>query len=141
MLSGSSGGRGPAGGGAGLFPASRSRISGDQGGVRGALPGVALEQARRGVQQEPQQRAVGFGQVQRALKGAPGGGRVAERVPGDRLQQEGLDQPGPPAHSGGAVQDRRERHGRRVRVVLGEPQHRGGDAHLPAVAVAFAESG
>ena len=58
---------------------------GDQGGVRGALPGLALEQARRGVQQEPQERAIGFGQVQRPLHGAPGGGRVAQCVPGDQL--------------------------------------------------------
>jgi hypothetical protein len=28
-----------------------------------------------------------------------------------------------------------------VRVVLGEPQHCGGDAHLPEVAVVFAEAG
>ena len=61
----------------------------------GAVPGLALQQARYRVQQEPQQRTVGFGQVQRALQGPPGGARVAERVPGDRLQQERLSQPGP----------------------------------------------
>jgi hypothetical protein len=52
------------------------------------LPGVPLEQARRGVQQERQQRAVGFGPVEGALQGAADGGRVVEYVPGDRLQQE-----------------------------------------------------
>jgi hypothetical protein len=96
--------------------------SGDQGGVRGALPGLALEQARRWVQQEPQQRTLGFGQVERLLQGAPGGGWVAQRVPRDRLELERLNQPGPPAHGGGFIQHRRERHGRRVRVVLSEPQ-------------------
>jgi len=40
---------------------------GDQGGVCGALPGVALEQGRRWVQQEPQQRTLGFGLVERLL--------------------------------------------------------------------------
>ena len=109
--------------------------------MRGALPGVALVQTRRGMHQEPHERPVGFGQIERALKGAAGRGLVAERVPGDRLQQESLNQPGPPAHSDGAVHDRRARPGRRVRVVPGEPQRRGGDAHLPAVAVTLAESG
>jgi hypothetical protein len=71
-----------------------------QGGVRGALPGVPLEQVRRGVQQEPQQRPVGFGEIERALEGVSGGGPVAERVPGDRLQQESLGQPGSPAATG-----------------------------------------
>ena len=60
---------------------------GDQGGVRGALPGVALEQAPRWVQQEPQQRTLGFGQVERLLQGTPGGGWVAQRVPRDRLEK------------------------------------------------------
>ena len=36
--------------------------------------------------------------------GTPGRGRVAELVPGDRRQQERLDQPGPPAHPGRAIQ-------------------------------------
>jgi hypothetical protein len=54
--------------------------------MRGALPGVALEQARRGVQQERQEGTVRFGQIERALEGPPGGGRIAECVPGDRLQ-------------------------------------------------------
>ena len=62
----------------------------------GAVPGVALEQARRGLEQEEQQQAVGLGQIERALQGPLGGGWVAERVPGDRLQQEGPDEPGPP---------------------------------------------
>jgi hypothetical protein len=36
---------------------------------------------------------------------------------------------------------RRQRGGRRVRVIVGEPQYRGGDARLPAFAVVFVESG
>jgi len=69
----------------GPVPGQQAEDLGDQGGVRGALAGAALEQVRRGIQQEPQQRTIGFGQVERALDGAGGGGRVAERVPGDRL--------------------------------------------------------
>jgi hypothetical protein len=52
--------------------------------VRGAVSGLALQQARRRVQQEHGQHAVGFGHVERALQGARRGGRVAERVAGDR---------------------------------------------------------
>jgi hypothetical protein len=63
------------------------------------------------------------------------------RIPGDRLQQEGLDQPGSPAGPDGAVQHRPEHHRRRVRIVLGQPQHRAGDAHLAPVAVPFAQVG
>ena len=109
--------------------------------VRGALPGLPRQQARRRMQQEPRERAVGFGQVQRALHRPRGGARVAECVPSDRLQQERLNQPGPPAHPGGAVQDRREHLGHGTRVVLGEPQRRGGETHLPPIANAFAEAG
>ena len=100
-----------------------------------------FEQARRRVQQERQERAVGLGEIKRALEGVPGGGRVAERVLGDRLQHERLNQPGPPDLGSGAVQDRREGGGRRVRVVLGEPQRRGGDTHLAVFAVLVAEAG
>ena len=39
----------------------------------------------------------------------------------------------------GAVEDRRERGGRGVRVVLSEPQRRHRNAHLPTFAVLFAE--
>jgi hypothetical protein len=76
-----------------------------------------------------------------ALQSAPGGGRVAERVAGDRLQQERLSQPGGPGYRRGAVQNRRERSDRRARVVLRQPQRRQADAHLPEVAVLVAESG
>jgi len=93
------------------------------------------------MQQEPRERAVGFGQVQRTLHRPAGGGRIAQRVPGDRLQQERLNQPGPPAHPGGAVQDRREDLGHGTRVVLGETYHRGGETHLPPITDAFAEAG
>lgn len=56
----------------------------------GALPGLALEQARRGIEQEQEQRAVGFGEVEGALQGTPGGSRVAERVLGDRVQKKSV---------------------------------------------------
>jgi hypothetical protein len=92
------------------------------------------------VQQEHGQHAVGFGQVERPLQGPVGGGRVAERVPGDRLQQEGLSTPGRPGYRCGAVEDRRERSDRCSRVILRQSQRRQADAHLPAVAVLVAES-
>jgi hypothetical protein len=82
--------------------------------VRGAVPGLAFQQARRGIQQERQHRTIGLGQVQRALQRRPGGGRVAERVAGDRLQQERVSQPHPGDAGSGAVQDRGERSSRRV---------------------------
>jgi hypothetical protein len=102
---------------------------------------VALEQAWRGVQQEQRERAVGLGEAERAFQSPPGGGRVAERLPGHRLQQERVGQPNPRECGWGAVEDRRERGDRRVRVVLGEPQRRGGDARLPVVVVLVAEFG
>ena len=63
--------------------------------MRGAVPGVALKQARRGLEQEEQLHALGLSQIERALQGALGGGWLAERAPGDRLQQEGSNEPGP----------------------------------------------
>ena len=42
--------------------------------MRRALPRVPLEQGRCGVQQEPQQRAVGLGEIERALQGVRGSG-------------------------------------------------------------------
>ncbi len=103
---------------------------GDQGGVGGALPGMTLEQAWGGVQQERRHRAIGFGQVQSALQGVPSGGRAAERAAGDRLQQASLSQPGPPVDGNWAVQDRFARRRRGTRVVLRPPQCCRGDAYL-----------
>jgi hypothetical protein len=85
------------------------------------MPGMALQQTRRGVQQERQERTVGLGHVQRAFHSTADGALVAEGIPGDRFQQDSLSQPSPPAHPGGAGHDRRERGGRRLRVVLCEP--------------------
>jgi hypothetical protein len=45
---------------------------------------MTIQQAWRGIQREYQQDAVGLGQVERAFQGTPGGGRVAECLPGDR---------------------------------------------------------
>jgi hypothetical protein len=42
---------------------------------------MALEQPRRGVQQERQDHAVGLGQIERPFQGPFGGAGVAERVP------------------------------------------------------------
>jgi hypothetical protein len=113
----------------------------DQGGVPGPLLGVALEQSRRGVEQERDERAVGFGGIEGVLEGAPGGVRVAECVAGDRLQQECLHHPQRGECGDRTVQDRRERGRRRLRVVPGEPQCRQGDAHLRALALFLVQPG
>src|SRR6185312_12804000 len=110
----------------------------DQGRVPGAVPGVTLQQRRDRVDEERRQRTVRLGQIERAFQGAPGGGCVAERVPGGRLHQEGVRQPGLRGYRRRAVQDRRERSGGRIRIVLREPQRRPGNAYLPAFAVLFA---
>ena len=108
----------------------------------GAVPGLALQQARSGIQQERGQVAAALGQVQGALEGGVGGIGVAERVPGERLQHVG---PGPPESPVvlriGALLDRGERGERGLRVVLGQRQRRGGDAEFPAVAVLLGEPG
>jgi len=54
--------------------------------VDGTVPGMTLQQARSGIQQERGQVAAALGQVQGALEGGVSGSGVAERVPGDRLQ-------------------------------------------------------
>jgi hypothetical protein len=68
--------------------------------VRRAMPRMVLEQPRNGMHQERQDRAVGFGDVQRALQGAAGGTGVAQRVPRGRLQQQSLTQRGPMGDGG-----------------------------------------
>ena len=74
--------------------ASRLEDLGDHGGVRGALPGVALEQTRRrGAAGTEDARRRARRDRARARRARAGAGRVAQRVPGDRLQQEGLDRP------------------------------------------------
>ena len=50
------------------------------------MPGMALEQFRRTVEEERHQDAAGFGDAERMLEGVFGGGGVAERVAGGRLQ-------------------------------------------------------
>jgi hypothetical protein len=122
-------------------PGEQAQDAGDLDGVRGALPGVALEQLRRRVDEERQEHAVELGEIEGALEGAPGGGRVAERVAGDRLQQECSHHPGrmDPDSGDRAVDDGRERGGRRLRVVLGEPQRRQGGAHFCALALVLVQ--
>jgi len=109
--------------------------------VCGAAPGVAPEQLRGGVKDECEDRAVGLDEIECLLQGAPGGHRVTECVAGDRLQQERLTRPAQVGHGGGAVQDGRERGGRRPRVALGEPQRRDGVAHLPAASFVWSGQG
>jgi hypothetical protein len=74
--------------------------------VGGTVPGVALEQAWRRVQQEGQQQTVRLGQVQRALQSTVGGTGVAERIPGNRLQHVRQRAPVWPEKRSRAVQDR-----------------------------------
>ena len=112
------------------------------GGVRGAQPAVALEQARGAVEQEREEQALGLGEIEGTLEGAPGGARVAERVAGDRLEQERLNVPEVGVRQGNrAVNDRGELGRRRGRIALGEPEDRRGIAHLPAVALRSVQLG
>ena len=100
------------------------------------MPAVALEQPRRGVKQEREQQALGLGEIEGALEGTPDSARVPERVAGDRLKQPSLNYPETSVHQrSGAIDDRRERHRRCLRIVLGEPKYRLGVAHLCAVAL------
>jgi len=70
------------------------------------------------------------------LEGPAGGGRVAERVTGDRLQQESLRHPAAgQRHGDGAVEDGRERVRRGLRVASGEPKRREDDTHHPGFAL------
>jgi hypothetical protein len=80
----------------GSFPGQQVEDPGDQGGVCGAVPGVALQQARRRLELEEKLQALGLSQIERAFQGPLGGGWLAECVPGDRLKQEGPNEPGRP---------------------------------------------
>ena len=94
------------------------------------LPSVSCDHAR----------ASGPGEIERPLQGAPGGGRVAERVARRRLQQQSRhhrERLGPD----GAVNDGRERGRSRLRIVLGKPQRRQGGAYLWAPALVFVQRG
>jgi hypothetical protein len=93
------------------------------------------------VKQEREGRAGGLGEIECALQGTPGRGRVAEQIARDRLQPERLSQPAQVGHRGGAVQDRRECCRSRLRVALGEPQRRESVAHFPAFRVVQAGEG
>ena len=97
--------------------------------MRGALPDMAVKQLRRRVQQEREEQAIRLGEIEPSLEGTSGRLPLTERVPGARLQQESRDQPHLMGSRGRAVEDRRQRGGRRSRVVLGEPQrgHSGAD--------------
>jgi len=108
--------------------------------VRGGVLDVALQQARRGGQQECHHRAVRLGAIQRALKGAFTCGRIPERVQSGRLLYVRHSQPDSP-HKSGAVQDRAERGERGVRVMSAEAQPCGGHADLRMFAVLLAEPG
>jgi hypothetical protein len=61
---------------------------GDQPGAGGPALGMTLQQTRRSVQQEQGESAVRLGQAEPAFEGPAGGALLAERVPGNRLQQE-----------------------------------------------------
>ena len=96
---------------------------------------MAVEQVRRRVVQEREGPPFQLGAAESLLEGPPGGGRVAERVGGDRLEEERLDVPQMGVrHHDRAVDDGREHGGRRCRVVLGESQRRLGDADLAPAA-------
>ena len=110
--------------------------------MRGAVPAVAVEQFGRRVVQEREEQAFWRGAVERLLEGPPRGARVAERVTGDRLEQERLDVPQMGVrHHDRAVDDGCEHGGRRRRVILGEPQRCLGDAGLAPVALRSVQVG
>lgn len=92
--------------------------------MHSALPRVAFKQLRHRIQQEREEQASRLGKIEPSLEGASGGLPLTERVPGARLQQESRDLPHLMGSRDGAVEDGRERGGRRSRVVLGEPQRR-----------------
>ena len=85
--------------------------------MRGALPGMAFKQLRHRVQQEREEQAIRLGEIEPSLERASGSLPLTERVPGARLQQERRDQPHLMGSRSRAVEDGRERGGRRSRVL------------------------
>ncbi len=107
----------------------------------GAVPAMPLQQRGVGIQQERQDYAGGLGAVQRPLQGTSGGGLVAQRVAGSRFQQQRRHHPHPADPGERAVQDGRERIGRRPRVVAGQSKRRHRGAHLRAGSLVLAQFG
>jgi hypothetical protein len=125
-----------------LSPGQQVQDRGDQGGMRGPGPALALEQLRRRVDQKREDQPFRAGEIEGALKRAAGGPRVAERVPGDRLEQAGVNRPQAGVRqASGAVDDGGKRDDGRVRIVLGQPERRDGDAHLPVLALRLVHLG
>jgi hypothetical protein len=73
------------------LPGQQVENLGDQGSVGGAMLGMALEHSPCGMEEERQEHALGLAEIERALEGMLGRIRVAERIAGDRLEQESLD--------------------------------------------------
>ena len=102
---------------------------------------MPLEQRRGGIQEERQEYAVGFGDIQRPFQGTSGGGLVAQRVAGPCLQQQRRHHPHLADPGDRAVQDGRERVSGRLRVVRGQSQRRHCGAHLCAGPLVLAQLG
>jgi hypothetical protein len=122
-------------------PSEQAQDVGDEGAVRGAVPGLALEQLRRRMEEERHEQAVGLGEIQSQLKIALGGGRVAEHAPRDRLQQERFHLQDRRTGRDGASDSRPERYGRRLRIVAGQSQHCSNDTHECGIALLVAHLG
>jgi hypothetical protein len=116
-------------------PSDQGQDLGDEGGVRGAAPGMALKQFRRRMEEEGHEQAVGLGEIQSPLKSTPGGGRIAEQAPRDRLQQERFHLQDRSARRGGASDSRPKRYARRLRIVAGQSQRCGDRAHERGIAL------
>jgi hypothetical protein len=69
------------------------------------VSGMAVEKARRRVDEEREQHLVRFGEIEGALQGAPGGVRIANARPGRSSPARSLPPPRP-----GMPRDVRERH-------------------------------
>jgi hypothetical protein len=122
-------------------PSEQAQDVGDEGAVRGAVTGMALEQIRRRMEEERHEQAVGLSEIQSPLKSALGGGRVAEHAPRDRLQQERFHPQDRSAGRDGASDSRPKRYGRRLRIVAGQSQHCSNDAIECGIALLVAHLG
>ncbi|HYZ27534.1 MAG TPA: hypothetical protein VE570_00645 [Thermoleophilaceae bacterium] len=104
--------------------------------MRGAIAPVALEESRRWVEHERQQRAVGLGEIERTLDGMLRSDPVSECVACSRFQYERKKQTdnAVPRHDR-AVEDRHQRRRGLLGVVLGESQRSERGADLGGLAL------
>ena len=95
-----------------------------QAGVSRSVAGVPIEEVAHGRDEEREDDGVGLAQLERALNVRLRGGRLAELLPGQRVEKQRLDHRERADHGGLAAEDRGEDLDGRRRVLVGAVDRR-----------------